>query len=179
MRKKRRKRTPEILAQIFEAVVLSATVLMVMFAGGIVLLHLVGIQTYIVKSGSMEPEIHTGAVALVDTMDRYAVTGDIIAYRMGEGDEEILITHRVVEKNQGSYTTKGDANETEDEKEVLQDQVVGTCIGSVPKAGFIIDTMGKRGLAGIVLWITSLNILSSLLRDLTVRRPVKSRRYAQ
>lgn len=142
------------------------------------LLHLFGVQTYIVMSGSMEPEIHTGAVALIDTTDRIAEKGDVIAYRLGEGDEEILITHRVIQKTQSGYITKGDANETEDDREVMQSQVVGRFLTSIPKAGFAIDTLGKRGLAGIVLWVTSLNILSSLLRDLTARRPRRRRRSA-
>lgn len=142
------------------------------------LLHLFGVQTYIVMSGSMEPEIHTGAVALIDTTDRIAEKGDVIAYRLGEGDEEILITHRVIQKTQSGYITKGDANETEDDREVMQSQVVGRFLTSIPKAGFAIDTLGKRGLAGIVLWVTSLNILSSLLRDLTARRSRRRRRSA-
>ena len=175
----RRKSTPAVLARIFEAVVLFITVLMIVCAGGILLLHLLGVQTYIVMSGSMEPKIHTGAIALIDTADRYAEKGDIVAYRMGEGDDEILITHRVIRKTDSGYITKGDANDSEDDKEVSQSQIVGTFIGSVPKAGYAVDTLGKRGLAGIVLWITSLNILSSLLRDLTVRKPARRRRPVQ
>ena len=178
MRRKRKPRTPEILARVFEAIVLFITAAMILTAGGILLLHLFGVQTYIVMSGSMEPEIHTGAVALIDTTDQYAEKGDVIAYRLGEGDEEILITHRVIQKTMGGYITKGDANETEDDREVMQDQVVGTFLTSVPKVGFAIDTLGRRGLFGIVLWVTSLNILSSLLRDLTARRPKRRRSSA-
>ncbi len=176
MKRKDRSRTPELLARIFEALVVTATALLIVLAGGILLLHLFGVQTYIVMSGSMEPEIHTGAIALIDTTDRYVTIGDIVAYRMGEGDDEILITHRIMERTEEGFITKGDANESPDDKAVSQDQIVGTCIGSVPKAGYAIDTLGKRGLVGVVLWITSLNILSSLLRDITGRRRYRRKR---
>ena len=88
MKRKDRSRTPELLARIFEALVVTATALLIVLAGGILLLHLFGVQTYIVMSGSMEPEIHTGAIALIDTTDRYVTTGDIVAYRMGEGAQD-------------------------------------------------------------------------------------------
>ena len=110
MKRKDRSRTPELLARIFEALVVTATALLIVLAGGILLLHLFGVQTYIVMSGSMEPEIHTGAIALIDTTDRYVTTGDIVAYRMGEGDDEILITHRIMERTEEGFITKGDAN---------------------------------------------------------------------
>lgn len=177
MRMRRRKnRTPYVLARIFEAAVILMTVLMITLAGGVLLLHLFGVQTYIVMSGSMEPQIKTGAIALIDTTDRDVTVGDIAAYRLGEDDEEILITHRVIGRRDGFYIMKGDANDSEDEKPVDPDQIVGTFIGSVPKAGYAVDTLGKRGLFGIVLWITSLNILSSLLRDITYSRYRRSNR---
>ena len=172
----RRAEAPYFLALVFEALVITATVLMIAAAGGILLLHLLGVQTYIVKSGSMEPQIHTGAVALINTKDRDVTIGDIAAYRMGEGDEEILITHRVREETAKGFIMKGDANESEDEKPVSQDQIIGTFVGSIPEAGYAIDTLGRRGLAGIVLWITSLNILSSLFRDITLRRLKRKRK---
>lgn len=168
--RRRKNRTPYVLARIFEAAVILMTVLMIALAGGVLLLHLFGVQTYIVMSGSMEPQIQTGAIALIDTTDRYVNVGDIAAYRLGEEDEEILITHRVIDRRNGSYIMKGDANDSEDEKPVDPDQIVGTFIGSVPKAGYAVNTLGKRGLFGIMLWITSLNILSSLLRDITYSR---------
>ena len=176
MKRRHRSRTPELLARVFEALVVTATALLIVLAGGILLLHLFGVQTYIVMSGSMEPKIHTGAVALIDTTDRYAEVGDIVAYRLEQEDDEILVTHRIVERNGGGFVTKGDANESPDDRTVSQDQIVGTYIGSVPKAGYAVDTLGKRGLAGIVLWITSLNILSSLLRDITGRRRYRRNR---
>ena len=168
--RRRKYRIPYLLARLFEALVLIMTVLMIILAGTVLILHLCGIQTYIVMSGSMEPVIHTGAVALIDTTDRYVGIGDIAAYRLGNGDDEILITHRVIDRQDGNYIMKGDANDSEDEKPVSPAQIEGSYVGQVPKAGYAIDTLGKRGLIGIVLWITSLSILSSLLRDITYRR---------
>ena len=42
MKRKDRSRTPELLARIFEALVVTATALLIVLAGGILLLHLFG-----------------------------------------------------------------------------------------------------------------------------------------
>ena len=65
---------------------------------------------YVVLSGSMEPEIPTGSVVVVDGRKKEWNPGDVITYRRGN----MVVTHRIVEKSEEGYCTKGDANAEED-----------------------------------------------------------------
>ena len=71
-----------------------------------------GYQVYNVVSGSMEPSIPIGSVIYVKTVDPVDITkGDVIAFQSGDS----VIMHRVVDNKivEGTFVTKGDANEAE------------------------------------------------------------------
>ena len=58
-----------------------------------------GYRPYVVLSGSMEPEIRTGSICLIDTGYRYEElkVGDVIAFTNGR----ISVTHRIHEIRDG------------------------------------------------------------------------------
>ena len=58
----------------------------------------------------MEPEIPTGSVVVVDGRKKEWNPGDVITYRRGN----MVVTHRIVEKSEEGYYTKGDAKAEED-----------------------------------------------------------------
>lgn len=99
-------------------------------------------------SGSMSPQIEMGDVVIVKRGPAEAiVVGDVIMYE----EEQIRITHRVVEIGKGEkggqlFWTKGDANKNRDLLPVLPEQVVGTVVQTIPKAGWI--TIWTRGRSG-------------------------------
>ena len=68
-----------------------------------------GIRPYVVYSGSMEPEISTGAVVFTKEGEFSPKKGDIITFHNGD----TVVTHRVVKKEKDIFITKGDANKTE------------------------------------------------------------------
>ncbi|UGT62829.1 S24/S26 family peptidase [Nocardia asteroides] len=78
---------------------------------------LFGIKPLLFRSGSMEPEIGSGAVALVRTIDAAEIeAGDVVSVRNAAGER---LTHRVVAVdaitgNSATIRLKGDANESED-----------------------------------------------------------------
>ncbi|MFC3965521.1 S24/S26 family peptidase [Nocardia jiangsuensis] len=78
---------------------------------------LFGIKPLLFRSGSMEPEIGPGAVALVRTIDAAEIDpGDVVSVRNAAGER---LTHRVVAVdavtgNSATIRLKGDANESED-----------------------------------------------------------------
>lgn len=99
--------------------------------------RLAGYEPYIVLSGSMEPTIHTGALAFIDTKDTEVEANDIIAFHESNGS---VVTHRVMRLNdEGLYDTKGDANTVEDFNSVAQEQIIGTFAFSVPYAGYVLS----------------------------------------
>ena len=68
------------------------------------------VEIYNVKTGSMEEKIHVGDYILIFRKSNYEV-GDVVTYTSNNG----FITHRIIKKEGNKVTTKGDANNTEDE----------------------------------------------------------------
>ncbi len=103
------------------------------------------VQVKIVSSGSMEPAIHTGSLAVILPQSMYAID-DIITF--GEDTrEKVPTTHRIVdmrvEAGQTLFQTKGDANEDPDVREVGEGEVIGKVLFSIPYLGYIIDFAKK------------------------------------
>ena len=109
-------------------------------------------QVKIVKSGSMEPAIKTGSVIVIKPGAEYKV-GEIITF--GKDDKRNIPTsHRInaTRMDQGKmlYTTKGDANNSSDMKEISQNEIIGRVIFKLPYLGYILD-MARRPIGFILL----------------------------
>jgi len=76
-------------------------------------LFLVGIESFVVESGSMEPEIPVYSLVLVNKKANYdeIKPNDIVAFNTEVGSKVI---HRVVDISADGVLTKGDANEVPD-----------------------------------------------------------------
>ncbi len=111
------------------------------------------IEVKIVKSGSMEPTIHTGSLVVVKPEADYKV-GDIITFG-ADTKTQIPTTHRIIADQVADgkiyYTTKGDANEEQDSNKTPKELVIGKVIFTLPYAGFITDF--ARTKLGFVLLI--------------------------
>lgn len=64
-----------------------------------------------IVSGSMEPKYHVGDYIIINKQDKYEVN-DVVTYI---DEYNNLVTHRIVKINEEEITTKGDANNVEDE----------------------------------------------------------------
>ena len=104
------------------------TVLGLMLVMALVLLipGLFGIRPYVVYSGSMEPEIPTGAVVFTKEGEFSPKKGDIITFHNGD----TVVTHRVVKKEKDIFITKGDAN--------------GRVVFHLPYLGYVIHFLKAR-----------------------------------
>ena len=107
------------------------------------------VEIYNVKTGSMEAKIHVGDYILILKKSRYDI-GDVITFASNNS----YVTHRIVKIDGDKVTTKGDANNTEDET-ISSSSIVGKVILSGGILNIIINY--KYALAGIVL---SLYLLS-------------------
>ncbi len=102
-----------------------------------VVMPLLGYKPYVVLSGSMEPVVHTGAVAYINTHATLPSEGEIAAYTLENGE---VVTHRVVSVAGGhTYTFKGDANDVADLNTVEAGQIVGTYMFSIPGLGYTLS----------------------------------------
>lgn len=120
-----------------------STILVVIVVALAVLLvgvRLVGMDTFVVLSGSMEPAHKTGALIYVKDVDPQEIeVGDVITFRSGTSDTQI--THRVIEiMGEGAdkqFTTKGDSNESADPSPVSVGNVTGKVLFSIPYLGYV------------------------------------------
>ncbi len=95
-----------------------------------------GIKTYTIVSGSMEPQLKIGDIAIVkEAGDQELRVDDVISFRQGQS----VVTHRIIEIKEKDdkkiYITKGDGNNIEDNGEATYDQIEGKVIGRIPFLG--------------------------------------------
>ncbi len=118
-----------------------------------------GYSALIVLSGSMEPTIMTGEVIVIHAEPEYKLK-DILTYR----DGSILVTHRIVNVTNDTYTTRGDANNTDDPP-IKKSQAVGKTIFHIPYLGkAILFVQSPVGLASVLFILIGLKVMYSLLR---------------
>ena len=99
-----------------------------------------GIQPYVVLSGSMEPVLPTGGIVYTDTGKKDFSQGDIISYRLGDS----IVTHRIVKKQSGCYITQGDANNCQDPLPVEHSQIIGQAVFALPLLGYMVSALHTR-----------------------------------
>ena len=118
-------------------IVIAVVALAILLAG----VRIVGLTPYVVLSGSMEPNYHTGSLIYDKKVDPFTLKeGDVITFMVSE---DTLATHRIVgvvpdEDEPGTirFRTKGDANDAEDGTLVHYKNVVGTPVFTIPYLGY-------------------------------------------
>lgn len=106
-------------------------------------------KLYTVQSGSMEPSIKTGSLAVVIPSNTYNV-GDVITFT-DSANAKTTTSHRIVSINETSFQTKGDANENIDAAFVSKNNVIGKVLFSVPYIGYPIGY--AKTLPGLIILI--------------------------
>lgn len=101
-----------------------------------------GMRPLTVLSGSMEPAIGTGDVAVVERIDpRSAQIGDVVTFRdPGRGGK--LVTHRVrsihAQRGELRFVTKGDANNSVESWSLSAEGDLSRVRYHVPLAGYVL-----------------------------------------
>lgn len=100
----------------------------------------IGFRTYSILSGSMEPEIKTGDLVIVKSANFNQVeVGDVITFKY-EGN---IVTHRVIDKTEEGFMTKGDNNNIEDTEIVSSDNLIGKVLFHIPLLGYVTVFLSK------------------------------------
>ena len=115
-----------------------------------------GFKLYVVKSGSMEPTIHTGSLVAVSPAKSYA-KGDIITFGPDTKDQAPT-THRIVEENGDEITTKGDANNTVDSRKISENDIIGRVHWWIPFLGYIL-ALAKTSVGFVILIVIPATIV--------------------
>ena len=160
--------------KIWNAVSTVLVVLVVLLAVALVGVRLVGLNTYVVLSGSMEPTYHTGSLLYVKSVDPADLqVGDPITFML---NEDTVATHRIIEilpdQEDSSvlrFRTQGDANDAPYGTPVHYKNVIGKPVFSVPYLGyfanFVQNPPGLYFAIGFAVVLVLLVFLPDLLDD--------------
>lgn len=120
-----------------------------------------GYKPFVVLSGSMEPIIKTGAIAYNNTHEKVedVKVGDVIVFKIDKG----YVTHRVIKINDDkTFTTKGDANETEDLAPVKFENFQGKTAFTIPYLGRALNLIQSKTGVFILVAAVGLNIVYAI-----------------
>ena len=148
----------KVLNFIFNSILTLIIIIGIVF----ITLYIIGIEPFVVQSGSMEPKIETGSLCFINKLIKYEDIKqyDIIAFKLPTG---VGVTHRVINISNEGFTTKGDNNQTEDIIKTTKQNYIGKNIFSIPKIGYVIKliqtTRGKIIFGTIIIVLILAGIL--------------------
>ena len=130
----------KILNKIFDIVFIVFLVLCLVVA---IIPFLFRVKLYVIGSESMRPNMNVGDLVLVKKIDKDKLKkNDIIAYNR----DNIVIIHRIKDKDKEGLITKGDNNLYEDINKVYYNQVIGKSIIRIPIIGHVYSFISKFSL---------------------------------
>ncbi|QIM18714.1 signal peptidase I [Leucobacter coleopterorum] len=167
-----------------------ASFVVVLVAALVVIPRVTGSESYTILTSSMEPGFPPGTVIVTQPRPvANIVVGDVITYQLASGKPEV-VTHRVVgirSDTQGdiAFTTRGDNNSINDPHPVIERQVKGVLIYSVPFVGMVLNQVsGNVGLwapvaGGILLLVVGGSyVISHFSRTGASQKSSRSRRVS-
>lgn len=122
--------------------------------------NIFGYTIFQVSTGSMSNTIEVDDIVIVKLNKENLKENDIIVFKQDEN----IITHRIIKKENDKITTKGDANNAEDNP-IKQDDVIGKVIKIIPNIAIwkkVLKT--PKVIISIIITIT-LFIISISLKD--------------
>lgn len=133
---------------------------------------LFGYQFYVIQSGSMEPELHKFDLTVVKKVAPETLqAGDIITFRNSLG---LVITHRIVTVQDGSFITRGDANTGNDSDPVTFGNVYGVNVGKVRYLGAVFQFFQSGYGITLIVLLLSLFLCKDAVKRLITGKPERS-----
>ncbi|PSJ94312.1 signal peptidase I [Brevibacillus fortis] len=131
---------------------------------------LFGSEIMVVLSGSMAPTFDTGSIVAVKPVNFGDIKqGDIVTFK---NEDDLTITHRVVEVTGQGLITRGDANNGNDTMPVTQDRLIGQVEFYVPLLGYLIEFIRSKvgmlvflGVPGIYLIVSQVMKLFKMMKE--------------
>ena len=153
----------EVLSSIFAVIVIGASVFTLVFRiiFKVEVVKIFGYSGLIILTGSMEPVYHPGDVIFIKEQKNYNVQDVITFHQRG-----MIVTHRIVGKDNETFTTKGDANNSSDEPIQLSD-IEGKVVGSIGKVGrVILFLQAPIGIITLLVVLVSLEVFFAAKRKM-------------
>jgi len=127
----------------------------------------IGFSSFVIYSGSMEPKIHKGSIAIGKPASPADLkVGDVVAFKTRTGVAPTIHRIYAIEEQAGQLlvTTKGDANENVDADVIVVSEGGARIVYSIPYVGYLVELprtyLGPRvafmlpamGLGLMLLW---------------------------
>ena len=171
---------PKNIKKIWDAVSTVLVILVVAFAVFLMGSRLVGLQVFNVISGSMEPTYSVGDLLYVKTVDPDSVrVGDPITFVLNE--DLAVATHRVVavDSVNRQFTTKGDANESEDARPVHFNNLIGVPVFAIPLLGYVSAYIQSPPGMYVAITFGVLLLAAVFLPDLLMKKSEKAEKQGE
>lgn len=165
---------PKKAKKLLDSVTTVLVALVVLFAVFLMGSRLVGLQVFHVISPSMAPTYRVGDLIYVKTVDPDSVkVGDPITFVLNE--ELVVATHRVVDidRENRQFTTKGDANKTEDAAPVHFNNLIGVPVFAIPLLGYVSSYIQSPPGMYVAIAIGALLLAVVFLPDLLAKKHEK------
>lgn len=166
--------------RIWDTVTTVLVALVMIFAVFLMGSRLVGLQVFNVISGSMEPTYSVGDLLYVKTVDPDSVkVGDPITFVLNE--DLAVATHRVVAVDgvNRQFTTKGDANESEDARPVHFNNLIGVPVFAIPLLGYVSAYIQSPPGMYIAIGFGVLLLAAVFLPDLLTKKSEKAEKQGE
>jgi len=151
-----------IIAFVCNLLAVMILIAVILTAGSVLTMQILGYKPMAVLSGSMSPTYNIGALVFVDTNAKpeSVKVGDVITF---EKEDSEPVTHRVISVDEESKTfqTKGDAVKIEDGIPIEHEDFIGKALNfEVPRAGdLLMQLPTKTGFAAGLILIAVLLML--------------------
>ena len=175
VKKTKAKKTPwQIIKKVCSSILLIICALLLVVAGWLCIDKFVlkspvpsfcGFSSLTVTTGSMSGSIEIGDIIVIQKTNDYEI-GDVITF-LPEGFTTPT-THRIINygETEGTYVTKGDANNAEDTEDVTEDQIFGEMVLHLPILGMFVGWVKDGGgLIYVIAVILILGIGSYMLNN--------------
>lgn len=105
-----------------------------------VILYIIGIEPFVVETGSMQPTIEAGSLSFINRRIKYEdiKVNDVIAFRL---PNDTKVTHRVINITGEGLETQGDSNNVSDGISTTKSNYIGKNVFSFPKLGHVVNFM--------------------------------------
>lgn len=141
--------------KVIKVLINTLVTLILIFGITFIILYVIGIEPYVVETGSMEPTIQKGSLSFINKHEDFnnIKESDVIAFSLPTGKKA---THRVVKKTEQGLETQGDSNNARDGIITTPANYVGKNIFSIPKLGYLvmlIQTTKGKIIMGIMIFV--------------------------
>lgn len=115
---------------------------LILVIGAIIILHFVGYPAYVVKTASMEPEIHQGSMVWIkefknEEQKTALEVGDVITYNAGSE----TVTHKIIEVDFDNFQvkTQGINGDNPIIETIKLNNIIGIVVFTIPVIGYLMN----------------------------------------